>query len=81
MTDPHDPSSLSRTLGAITAEQSTGIDRRTFLKAAGTTAVAASWMGCAPSSTDLSGSVVVIESAVVSTPSTMSPASPRAADR
>ena len=36
------------------------LDRRAFLKVAGTAAVTFPWLGCRPSSTDLSGSVVVV---------------------
>lgn len=36
------------------------LDRRSFLKVTGTAVLAGSWLGCRPSSTDLSGSVVVV---------------------
>lgn len=60
MTDSLAMNSLARSLGAVTAGSAAGIDRRSFLKAAGKTAVATAWLGCAPSSKDLSGSVIVV---------------------
>lgn len=60
MTDPDTPTPITDALAGIAAGAARPLDRRTFLKAAGATAVAASWFGCRPASTDLSGKVVVV---------------------
>ncbi len=60
MFDPSAPNPLADALAAISAANAHGINRRSFLKAAGGAALAAPFMGCKPASTDLSGSVVVV---------------------
>ena len=60
MTDPSDPRPISNALAAIALEKAQGINRRSFLQAAGTAAMAVPFLGCKPASTDISGSVVVV---------------------
>ncbi len=60
MIDPSAPSPLADTLSAIAAAEAHGINRRSFLKAAGGAALAVPFLGCKPASTDLSGSVIVV---------------------
>jgi len=60
MFDPSAPTPIADSLAAIAAAKAHGIDRRSFLKAAGGAAMAVPFLGCKPASTDLSGSVVVI---------------------
>jgi len=58
MTDPSSPTPIADALAAIATAH--GIDRRSFLKAAGGAALAVPFLGCNAASTDLSGSVVVV---------------------
>lgn len=60
MTDPSSPTPIADALAAIAAAKAYGIDRRSFLKAAGGAALAVPFLGCKAASTDLSGSVVVV---------------------
>ncbi len=60
MIDSSTPTPLADALAAIAAANAHGIDRRSFLKAAGGAALAVPFLGCKPASTDLSGSVVVV---------------------
>ena len=60
MIDPSAPTPLAHALAAIAARTADGINRRSFLTAAGGAALAAPFLGCKPASTDVSGSVVVV---------------------
>jgi monoamine oxidase len=60
MFDPDAPTPIADALNEIAAGRALPLDRRSFLKAAGTAALAVPWLGCKPASTDLSGSVVVV---------------------
>jgi len=60
MFDPDAPTPISDSLAKVGAIRPAPLDRRSFIKAAGTAAMAIPWLGCRPSSTDLSGSVVVV---------------------
>jgi monoamine oxidase len=54
------PTPISDALSAVAIAQAHGIDRRSFLKAAGTAALATPFLGCKPASTDISGNVIVV---------------------
>ena len=60
MTDSDSPTPIADALAEVVAGRTRAVDRRDFIKAAGATAIAASWLGCRPASSDLSGKVVVI---------------------
>jgi len=60
MFDPSAPTPLAETLAAISAASDRGVNRRSFLKAAGGAALAVPFLGCKAASTDKSGSVVVV---------------------
>jgi len=60
MFDPNAPTPIDDALTEIAVGKAFPIDRRSFIKAAGTAALAAPWLGCRPASTDLSGNVVVV---------------------
>lgn len=60
MFDPSASTPLADTLTAIATAESYGINRRSFLRAAGGAALAVPFVGCTPASTDLSGSVIVV---------------------
>lgn len=59
-------SQTTRTQGApkgrhpSTTGSLTPVDRRSFVKLAGSAAIASAWLGCRPASTDISGKVVVV---------------------
>ena len=58
MSEPKAPNPVSSASGS--ASTLSPLDRRSFLKVAGTAALTFPWLGCRPSSTELSGSVVVV---------------------
>ncbi len=60
MFDPDAPTPISDVLATVGAARPSPLDRRSFLKVAGTAAMAVPWLGCRPSSTDVTGSVIVV---------------------
>ncbi|MEE4271713.1 MAG: FAD-dependent oxidoreductase [Thermoanaerobaculales bacterium] len=60
MFNPESPTPIADALRRIAAEKAMSLDRRSFVKAAGAAALATPFLGCKPTSSDLSGSVVIV---------------------